>query len=262
MTAFGDYAQYYDLLYQDKDYQAEALYIDSLLRSRAPGARSILEFGCGTGAHAALLAEQNYTVSGIDVSGNMIARARERSTGLDPDLQNRLIFEQGDLRTYRAEQTFDAVIALFHVMSYQTTHADLQSAFKTASHHLAPGGVFIFDCWYGPAVLTDPPETRIKRYKNDTVELTRIAEPEIDPARNVVTVNYQMFVRKHRSEQAAEVREVHCMRYLFHTEVENYAAINGLDVIHSEEWLTGKAAAMDTWYVCFIGRKRTQADEA
>ena len=51
---FAKYALCYDLLYRDKDYAAEAGYVGRLIRSATPAARSVLEFGCGTGRHARL----------------------------------------------------------------------------------------------------------------------------------------------------------------------------------------------------------------
>ena len=58
----------------------------------------------------------------------------------------------------RLAGTFDAVIALFHVVSYQTTEHDLRATFATAARHLNPGGVLLFDVWHGPAVLAQQPE--------------------------------------------------------------------------------------------------------
>ena len=52
---FAKYALCYDLLYRDKDYAAEAGYVGRMIRSATPAARSVLEFGCGTGRHARLL---------------------------------------------------------------------------------------------------------------------------------------------------------------------------------------------------------------
>jgi methylase of polypeptide subunit release factors len=66
MSVFGAYARYYDLLYRDKDYAAEAQYVHRLIQSHALGARSILELGCGTGAHAVLLAGEGYRIHGVD----------------------------------------------------------------------------------------------------------------------------------------------------------------------------------------------------
>ena len=61
-TVFADYARYYDLLYRDKDYAAEAEYVAGLIRKFHPSARSILELGSGTGIHASLLTEKGFTV--------------------------------------------------------------------------------------------------------------------------------------------------------------------------------------------------------
>ena len=73
---FDEYARYYDLLYQDKDYQAEADYVAGLIRRFHPEARSILELGSGTGIHASLLAKKGFTVHGVERSPEMLARSR------------------------------------------------------------------------------------------------------------------------------------------------------------------------------------------
>jgi ubiquinone/menaquinone biosynthesis C-methylase UbiE len=58
MSNFRKYASYYDLLYRDKDYSAEVVYIDSLVRRHCPESHYILELGSGTGRHALLLAQR------------------------------------------------------------------------------------------------------------------------------------------------------------------------------------------------------------
>jgi hypothetical protein len=63
---FAKYALCYDLLYRDKDYAAEAGYAGRLIRSATPAARSVLEFGCGTGRHARLLCTMGFDVHGVD----------------------------------------------------------------------------------------------------------------------------------------------------------------------------------------------------
>ncbi|WP_341999478.1 hypothetical protein [Chlorogloeopsis sp. ULAP02] len=66
MSVFGNYARYYDLLYRDKDYVGEALFIRRLIQNHAPEAQDILELGCGTGNHAVLLAKEGYKVHGVE----------------------------------------------------------------------------------------------------------------------------------------------------------------------------------------------------
>ena len=46
---FDGYAQYYDLLYQDKNYVAEVEYITSHIQEHAQDSKHILELGCGNG---------------------------------------------------------------------------------------------------------------------------------------------------------------------------------------------------------------------
>jgi SAM-dependent methyltransferase len=217
---FDTYARYYDLLYRDKDYAGESEYVAAHIRKQVPKAKRILELGCGTGAHAEHLARMGYTVHGVDMSKSMLARAEARKASLPPDVAARLSFGHGDVRTVRTGESYDAVISLFHVMSYQTSNADLSSAFETASVHLQPGGVFLFDFWYGPAVLAQRPDVRIKRLEDDEIKVTRIAEPEMHVNENVVDVNYQVWIEVNQSGKVEQVRETHKMRYLFLPEIE------------------------------------------
>ena len=76
VTVFGESARYYDSLYADKDYAAEVAYVDGLIQRYAPGARSVLDLGCGTGRHAIEFAERGYSVLGIDRSRNMLNQAQ------------------------------------------------------------------------------------------------------------------------------------------------------------------------------------------
>jgi len=152
-------------------------------------------------------------------------------------------------------KTFDAVISLFHVISYQTGNADVSAAFETAREHLNPGGVFILDVWYGPAVLTDRPAVRIKRMSDEHTAVTRIAEPVVHLNDNRVTVNYHVFVRDIKSGSVKEMQESHMMRYFFKPEIELFAAQAKLKCIHAEEWLSGKPIGCDTWGACFVLQK-------
>lgn len=238
MSVFKDYSRFYDLLYKDKDYEAEAKYVNGLLRKYAPGARSILDLGCGTGRHALLLAQKGYAVHGVDRSDDMLAKAERNLSRLPRDISKQVSFSVGDIREIRLDRTFDAVSALFHVMSYQTTNDDIMAVFNTASAHIESGGVFIFDFWYGPAVLAERPETRVKRMEDDEIKVCRIAEPVVHEDENVVDVNYEVFMEDKSTNNVETVRETHRMRYLFYPEMEFMLKDAGLTVIKGLEWMT------------------------
>ncbi len=219
-NVFDAYARYYDLLYRDKDYSAEAEYIAAQIKARAPNARRILELGCGTGGHAEHLARMGFVVHGVDFSETMLSQAEKRRQMLSPDIAACLSFGFGDVRTVRTGETYDAVISLFHVMSYQTGNQDLRAAFETAAMHLTTGGAFLFDFWYGPAVLLQRPDVRVKRLEDEDIKVTRIAEPVIHFNENVVDVNYSVFIEIKATGHVEEVKEQHRMRYLFLPELE------------------------------------------
>ena len=153
-AVFNVYSRYYDLLYRDKDYVAEAGYIAGLLERFGVSGKCLLEFGSGTGKHGRLLAKRGYEVTGIERSAEMVAQA-ETVSGFS--------CQQGDICTVQLEQTFDAVLSLFHVVSYQTTNDAVQAVFARAAEHLEAGGLFMFDVWYSPAVYAQRPEMRVKR---------------------------------------------------------------------------------------------------
>jgi hypothetical protein len=140
-------------------------------------------------------------------------------------------------------------------MSYQITNEDLNSSFRTAFEHLSDGGIFIFDCWYGPAVLEDRPCVRVKRLRDDSTEVTRIAEPVMYPNENIVDVNYEISVKNLLDGTSQVLNETHRMRYLFRPEVE--AMLNGAQfkLIGCEEWMTGSEPGFQSWNVTFIAKK-------
>lgn len=254
MTVFAGYSRYYDLLYRDKDYAGEARYVADLIRRHSPQASSIMEIGCGTGAHAAELAALGFTVSGVDMSDGMLESAKARRDDLPEDLQSRMSFSHGDARTVRLGQKFDAVISLFHVMSYQTSNADLAAAFQTAREHLKPGGVFVFDCWYGPAVLRQWPSVTKRHLADDSTVVDRIAEPTIHAESNVVDVNYTVTVTDRVTGATEELRETHHMRYLFSPEIEVALSAAGMTLTDSRAWMSDDRPGFDTWAACFVGR--------
>jgi len=254
-SVFGAYSHYYNLLYKDKDYQGEADYVRALLARHAPSANSLLDLGCGTGRHDLLLAAHGHTVTGADLSEEMLSVARTQPLpGSAVPAAKLPEFVHGDVRTLRLGKHFDAVVSLFHVMSYQVTNQDLRAAFTTARAHLHPGGVFLFDCWYGPGVLTDPPATRVKRLQDDQVRVTRLAEPVLHPQRNVVDVNYHIFVQSQQGSELSELKETHHMRYLFQPEIELLLEATGFRLQAAHEFATFETPTLRSWTAVFVAR--------
>jgi SAM-dependent methyltransferase len=255
IDVFSDYGNYYDLLYADKDYGAESQYVVSKLRELQPGIRSVLEFGSGTGRHGRLMARAGFDMVGIERSPTMLARSVGSRTEEDSVFPGTFTAVEGDVRTRTVPGPFDAAIALFHVVSYQTTNDDVLMVFRNAARHLGAGGIFLFDVWYGPAVLTLRPENRIKRMANDQIRVTRIAEPRLLVESNCVEVNYDVFVEDIPTGRIRRLQEQHLMRYFTTPEIAWLAELAGFAVVSVEEWLTRKPPSTNTWGVCYVLRR-------
>ena len=226
------YAGAYDTLYQDKDYEAECDFLEQIFARYAQSPiRTILDLGCGTGGHALPLAERGYTVTGVDCSETMLSEARHKAQTLALDFGLRTPdFVASDIRTLDLGRTFDAVIAMFAVISYQTTNEDLAAAFRTARRHLKPDGLFMFDCWFGPAVLAQKPTDRYKIVERDGERIIRFATPTLDVLGHTIQVDYKV-LRIEDNRVLDEADESHRMRFLFSQEIEHYLSGAGLKLM-------------------------------
>jgi SAM-dependent methyltransferase len=245
-AVFNDYSRYYDLLYQDKDYAGEAAYIQTLLARHGLNQGDILEFGSGTGKHGRLLAEKGYRVHGIERSAEMIAQAA---------IIDGFTCQIGDICSVHLGRTYDAVLSLFHVLSYQTSNANVQAVFARAAEHLKAGGLFVFDFWYSPAVYAQRPVVRVKRMADEKLEITRIAEPVNYPNENRVDVNYTIFARDLATGASQVFSESHPMRHFSLPELDLLAQGAGFERVCAEGFLTGELPGNDTWGLCLVLRR-------
>lgn len=248
MEPFAEIGAYYDLLYAEKDYEAEVRYVDSLIRQFGGSTGTMLDLGCGTGRHALAFAALGHKVHGVDRSDAMLEEAARRAKQVET-----MTFGKGDVCSCRLGRTFDAVVSLFHVYSYQTTNDRLIAAFRTAAEHLRLGGVFVFDFWYGPSVLVDQPQVRVKKLAADGMTMTRIATPTMHFDANTVTVDYDMIAIQ--EGQLREFRESHEMRYLFLPEVALMLDHVGLKPLGFREWLRDVEPTPADWNAVCVATK-------
>lgn len=226
-TPFGTgYARAYDALYETKDYGAECDVLERVFRERSPVlVKSVLDLGCGTGGHTVRLAQRGYAVTGIDRSPGMLEAARAKAAGLAGP--GSAAFAQGDVRSFDlGGRTFDAAAMLFAVLGYQITNEDVLSTLKAVRRHLTPGGLFVFDVWYGPGVLTDPPGERIKEVPTAEGSILRVARGDLDVGRHTCTVSYDL-LHLAGDRVVERTHEAHPMRYFFPRELELFLSVSG-----------------------------------
>jgi len=249
MSVFGEkYSKYYNLLYKDKNYLEEYEYICEILKRHGVGGKNILDIGCGTGKHLHFFKQNGFSISGVDLSENMIREAKK------------YLHQEEDLIYAKASEfcfnrKFDTIMSLFHVMSYQTENSELEKVFQNVSNHLIEGGLFVFDFWYGPAVLSDQPVVRIKKLEDADIQITRITEPVMRYNENIVDVNFEVMVEDKKTHIVERINETHNMRYFFLPEIELFARKYRLDIISSFEWMNFSELSSNTWYAVIVCKK-------
>ncbi|HXA13627.1 MAG TPA: class I SAM-dependent methyltransferase [Opitutaceae bacterium] len=246
---FSRYARCYDLLYRDKDYAGESRFVDGLLCQAGVQTGSILDVGCGTGAHARELARLGWKVTGVDLSTEMIDIARQR---IPPGFE--IEFSPGAAAEFNLGRTFCSVVSLFHVASYHVGPEDLFRMFVNVRRHLVSGGIFIFDFWHGPGVLADPPVSRIRRVEDDCIRVIRISEPVHRPERCAVDVNYEIQIEDIPGKTVECFRETHRMRYFFLPELEFMLGRAGFSVEALQAGLSEKKLDRHAWHGLIVAR--------
>ena len=99
--------------------------------------QSMLDIGCGTGVLCSRMHAYGMDAQGMDLSEGMIAMAKEKY----PEL----VFEQGNMVTYKSDRQFDLVTSTCDAMNHILEPEDLQQVMRNVYSYLAPGGYFLFD---------------------------------------------------------------------------------------------------------------------
>lgn len=225
--------------------------MDRCIRKWRPAAATLLELGCGTGRYSEAFADRGYAVVGVDRSAAMLRRAKKR-IARRADISARVRLVEGDVRTHRDGASYDAVVALFHVMSYMETDDDLQAAFATASRHLKPGGAFAFDCWHGPGVLRDPPRNPVREIATRTLRAVRRTTARLDPGSPCVQVRFDIELWDQAVGEHRVFAEDHRMRYLFAAEIQRLGERAGLRLAAARPWLSDGPLDATAWYAFFV----------
>ena len=137
-------------------------FIKRQVKRRIPRASAWLDLCCGSGAFLKVVAENGFSVIGIDLSDEMIGHARTNAPGVE--------FQVGDVRSIDLDRKFDVITCMGDSLNYLTNGAELALVFINVRRLLAENGLFIFDMmtyeglkshWNGAEVIHDPHRTLI-----------------------------------------------------------------------------------------------------
>ncbi len=138
MEMYGDFAGMYDPLMKDVDYDGWAKY---LLKLMGGSGLRVADCACGTGEITLRLAGAGHTLTGIDISEDMLRIASEKARRV----ALRIPFVRQDMRRLELHRPQDAIVCACDGVNYLTSMKEVSDFFAAASAALKPDGLLLFD---------------------------------------------------------------------------------------------------------------------
>jgi ubiquinone/menaquinone biosynthesis C-methylase UbiE len=218
-----DYARFYDWSCQGME--DLPCYV-TLARRYGP---RLLELACGTGRLTLPLARDGFTITGLDLSPEMLRIAREKLQREPPEVQARVRLVQGDMSDFALGEPADLALLPVSSIFHLHTRAQQVGCLACMRRHLAPGGAAVIDVTPAEMMANQAvgeereyrsgvnPETGKltrelgrklsldKRTQRVTVEHTYVEEdPEGETRRSVFVDNYTWVREEEMRELLAE----------------------------------------------------------
>lgn len=239
---FKKYATIYDYFNLDKNYDKEVNYLLKIIkRFKKKKVHKILDIGCGTGNHANLLAKKKFFVVGVDKSSDMINIARKKF--------KKILFININKKL---SLNFDICYSFFHVVSYLKNNYQLNKLFDYASKKLDKNGLFIFDYWFKPGVLIDPPKEKIKYLNKHDKTYIRFTQFRHLKKLNIIKILFNFFILN--KKEIKSFREIHEMKYYDIKQLNFYLKKNNFIILKNYSWLEFNLPKKN-WYACIVAKK-------
>lgn len=130
---------FYHKLYFERDDKEAEQFIKKLIDHLRPLPGSfMLDVACGRGRHSKTLASAGFMVTGIDISFDSIAYAKQFEN-------DSLEFYQHDMRLPFRVNYYNYAFNFFTSFGYFNTRREHDDAIRTISNSLKPGGILVID---------------------------------------------------------------------------------------------------------------------
>ena len=147
---------YYHLLYKNRNQMEAGSFIENLLLHLKPSKEALfLDVACGKGRHSKHIHQLGFNVNGIDLSEKSIKEASIFNN-------ERLHFEQHDMREVYISNYFDYTVNLFTSFGYFDDVSDNQKAMDAMAKNLKKDGILVIDFMNAKKVCLNLVEKEMK----------------------------------------------------------------------------------------------------
>ena len=141
MAGYVSFAQFYDGLMQNAEYEKLCNYILTLMKRHNHDMGITLDLACGTGRLTQQLALNGVDVYGIDASAEMLSEALQKSAeqGLN------ILYLKQKMQDIDLYGTINTCVCTFDSINHLTKTEDVQKTFDRVSLFMDKDGIFMFD---------------------------------------------------------------------------------------------------------------------
>lgn len=135
------FASLYDHLMEDVPYEKWVKILNEYRNKYQIQGKKLLDLACGTGELSYRFANEGFQVTGVDLSENMLAIAREK---LEAKGLNIPLFQQNMAELDNFEK-FDFITIFCDSLNYLASEDEVISTFEGVAKNLNDNGLFLFD---------------------------------------------------------------------------------------------------------------------
>jgi ubiquinone/menaquinone biosynthesis C-methylase UbiE len=222
---YAPFATLYDLFYADFEDDLD-LYLG--FAERTGGA--ILEIGSGTGRVSIALAGEEHRVTGVELSAEMIAIARQKIEA--SGLSNQVNLIQADMRHFKLDDHFGLAIVPLNTFLHNLTLDDQFATLNSIKRHLTPNGLLVLDCFIpDPTTIDDRrlilQRSAIDRTTGTTAQL--FLSRSTDWAKQRQDITY-FIDRADRSGQVQRTVFDTSFRFIYYNEMQLLLKLGGFEL--------------------------------
>jgi SAM-dependent methyltransferase len=181
-TSYREYdlsARLYDHVIPYRDRQEDVRFY--LEHARTAGPR-VLELGCGTGRVLLPVARAGVAITGVELSGSMLAICRDKLAAEPAEVQSRVRLVEADMRRVDLGETYSLAMIPFRPFQHLLTVDDQLACLRSIHRHLRPGGALVFDL-FNPSLQMLVDETHTSEWGDEPEFTTPAGERVLRRAR-------------------------------------------------------------------------------
>lgn len=247
MDAYKNLAFSYDRLTSDVPYGEVVDFYFRILNMEGVKPRSAVDLACGTGSVTKILAEKGLSVTGVDMSEDMLTVAADKCC----DLANRPMFVCQKLQQLQLARGVDLAVCALDSLNYILDPEDCREAINRVYKALNPGGVFIFDVNTPEKLMAMDGQV----FLDEDDDVYCVWRGEFDRETNILSYGMDLFQRRgkawHRSFE--EHREyAYCQQQL--TDYLRQAGFTGIAVYGDRNVYSPKKGEQRIYFKARKGR--------